>query len=160
MGKKVCIICHKELGAENAAKVKEDFFIESIRNLKRFLGVAQLNELYVCEPDIQKHAEKRRRFERNAVIGSTIVALFVLATIGLPILSGRFDILGFFSSILVGIVIILLIALFMYVPAIDPLRQVAAQEIKKPANISRSVRTSFSSLEVSKTSRKTAKKGE
>lgn len=134
MGKK-CIICQKDLAGESAAKVKEDFIIQWIRKIKQAANIAQNNELYVCEADIKPHAEKRKKFERNAVIGTTIAILFVLIVIGLPLLSGRFDLVTCFSALVIGVVLLIGVVLFMYTPAIEPVSligSVATKPVARP----------------------------
>lgn len=129
MGKK-CIICQKDIAGQSAAKVKEDFIIQWIRKLKQTAHIAQNNELYVCEADIKVHAEKRKKFERNAVIGTTIAILFVLIVIGLPLLSGRFDVITCFSALVIGVVLLTAVVLFMYTPAIEPISLIRSTPVK------------------------------
>ncbi len=134
MASKKCIICGKEVSGWNAARVKEDSIIASIRKIKQVLGVAQGNELYVCESDLRNHAEKRKKFERNVVISSTIAILVVLIIIGIPLLAGKFELITFFSSITIGILIIAVEILFEYTPAVGQLEAISGQtvsEIKK-----------------------------
>lgn len=124
MALKKCIICSKDILEGNAAKVKEDFIIDGIRKIKRVFNAAQGNELYVCENDVKNHAEKRKKFERNIVISSTIAILVILIIIGIPLFAGRFDIGIFFSSIAIGLVIISVEILFEYTPAVGQIEAV------------------------------------
>ena len=115
---KICIICHQVVSQGKAARVKDDAVIQGIRGLKRLLRIAQNNELYVCEKDLPVHAEKRKKFEKELLIigGVAIAVLFLL--IGLPLLSGRFDISLFVSSIFISFLIVLFGILFKYAPAV------------------------------------------
>jgi fatty acid desaturase len=121
---KKCIICQQDIAGGRAAPVKNDLIIETIRKLKKMLGVAQGNELYVCENDFKSHAEKRKKFERNVVIFSTVALLIVLIMIGLPLLAGHFDVVTFLSSIAIGAIIVLLVILFEYTPATGELEEI------------------------------------
>lgn len=127
---KICMICGKELKEGKAAKVKDDAVIKTIRDLKRRLGIAQNNELYVCEKDLVTHEKKRKKFERDMVIVSTVALLIVLILIGLPLLMGRFDIGTTISAIFIGLIIVFILALFEYTPAVSKLEDVTAEQVR------------------------------
>ena len=114
---RVCIVCQKEV--KSGARVREDPAIRLIRTVKRLLGIARNNELYVCAQDIPAHAQRRKNFEKNLIIASVIGALLVLVLIVLPLLAGRLDVIGLVSALFIGVLIVLAVVFFRYTPAIE-----------------------------------------
>ena len=116
----ICIICHAEVMKTNAMlKIKEDSVINTIRKIKKTLGIAQNNTLYVCEKDGETYQKKRKQFENDLIVyGGVAVVLFIFLT-GLPLLSGRFDVRLFASSLFLSGLIVVFIVLFRYVPDVE-----------------------------------------
>ncbi|MFH2106071.1 MAG: hypothetical protein ABII22_02335 [Candidatus Micrarchaeota archaeon] len=118
---KVCIICEKEVKGSNsgAKKVKIDVVIKAIRSMKSFLKVAKNNGLYVCKKDFESYRKKREKFERDMVLVSAIAAIVVLVLIGIPLLSGRLNLLDVFASLFLGVLLLAFGVIFRYTPAIE-----------------------------------------
>ena len=119
---KVCIACQADVEGKQAVPIKEDRIIRVIRAIKRVFGVAQMNELYVCQADLPKHAERRRSFERTMLFASIfagIMVLLILYSIVTTLLgSGHFDLWAPVSAIVVAF-FVLTLPLFRYTPAIE-----------------------------------------
>lgn len=115
---KVCIICHDGVTG-NALKVKDDFIINSIRGIKRLFRIAQNNQLFVCNKDINIHKEKRKKFEKELLVISAIVVIIILLLNGLSLLSGRFQFSMLLSSLFIAMFIILFAIIFKYAPAVE-----------------------------------------
>jgi|GEM_PF-1001448 len=116
---KVCIVCEKDVEGKSAVPIKEDAIIRTIRGVKQFFKIAQGNELYVCEADIQKHMEKRRGFERSLIFFGVLAALVILLLVGSLLLSGHFDIIAFLFAIVLGLLILVFAVVFKYAPGLD-----------------------------------------
>ena len=130
---KVCISCQKEVEGKKAIPVKEDRIIRVIRAIKRTFGIAQMNELYVCEDDIKKHIERRRAFEKSMLFASVFAGIILVLVIGALLLSGRFDLWAFVSAFIVG-AFVLALPIFRYAPGQegDVATEVPAGKPKKP----------------------------
>lgn len=118
-GSKVCIICHQQVSSGNAAKVREDVVIRSIRSIKKMLNISQNNELFVCEKDLETHKGKRKKFEKEFSVICAFAVMLVLLLNGLPLLGGRFELGTFISSIVIAALILLFAIVFKYAPAAD-----------------------------------------
>ena len=136
---KVCVIQHKdgiqEIKGGTAAKVKEDALISGIRGVKKIFRIAQNNELYVCENDYEIVLQKRKKFEKNVVFIIVLSVIIMLVLVGLPLLSGRFELGVFFSALFIGILIIGGGVIFKYSPVLGPLEEIkkstSTEHIKK-----------------------------
>jgi hypothetical protein len=115
---KVCIACQKEMGGVKAVPVKEDRIIKTIRAVKRAMGIAQMNELYVCETDLAEHMKRRKSFEKSLLFASVLAGLIVVVVLVALLLSGRFDLWAIISSLIIG-GFILVLPLFKYSPAVE-----------------------------------------
>jgi len=128
---KVCIICGNEIKKDAAYRVKEDVVIAWLRRIKRRLGVAKNNELFVCKSDYEKYKEKRQQFERNFTFASALSAVIILLIIIVPILFGSLpSISGIFFGIVVGM-FLLLMSLISYLPAVEEEIEVLEEKTKK-----------------------------
>jgi len=106
-----CVICSKE--NVQGALVIEDVIIRIIRAIKSRFGIAKGYKLVVCN-DCEKEYEKRRKtFERNLILygGLGVVIALILMFI-------NFSIGSFLSGLLLFLVLIIF-ALFKYVPKIE-----------------------------------------
>lgn len=125
---KVCVIQHKdgmqEIKSGKAARVKEDALISGIRGVKKIFRIAQNNELYVCENDYEKVVQKRKKFEKNVVFIIVLSVIIMLFLVGLPLLSGKFELGIFFSALFIGTLIILGGVIFKYSPVLGPLEEI------------------------------------
>ena len=115
---RVCIISRKEVPAGTGTPIKEDAIIRGIRNIKGKLGILQNNELVVSDESMEEYKKKRAKFEKMAVIHTTIAAFVVLILIFAPILLGFFNIMSILFAFVLGIMIAGL-ALLSYIPAIE-----------------------------------------
>ncbi len=128
---KVCIICQKGISG-NAAKVKNDGVIDAIRKIKNALKVAQNNELYVCNADMQAYADRRKKFEKDVVAYGVLALAVVIMLVGLPLLGGKFDIIVLIYSLLLGTIVFVLGAMIKYVPAIEKITVQPTEKIEVP----------------------------
>lgn len=115
---KVCISCQKPIEGTRAVRVKEDRIIRTIRTIKKFLGIAQMNELYVSEEHLEEHLKRRRSFEKSMLFASVFSGLIIIVVVVALLLSGRFDLWAIFSALIIG-VFILALPLFKYAPAVE-----------------------------------------
>lgn len=115
---KVCIMCQKDVEGQQATPVREDRIIKTIRSIKTFFHMAQNNQLYVCEADMQKYIERRKSFEKSMLFASVFAGLIVILIVGALIISGHFDIWAVVSAIVIAI-FILMLPLFKYFPAVE-----------------------------------------
>ncbi|MFH1394057.1 MAG: hypothetical protein ABII71_03315 [Candidatus Micrarchaeota archaeon] len=116
---KICIVCQKDVAGTRAVRVKEDRIIGVIRKVKRTLGIAANNELYVSEDCIDKHKERRRAFEKSMLFFGILAVIVVLLMLSTIVMSGRFDIGIILSAFLIGGFILLFALIFKYTPALE-----------------------------------------
>ncbi|MEW6036588.1 MAG: hypothetical protein AB1529_08310 [Candidatus Micrarchaeota archaeon] len=129
---KVCVSCQQDVSAKKAMPVKEDRIIKGIRAAKKLLGIAQMNELFVCEECMQKHLERRRSFEKTMLFASVFAGLLLVIIILVPLLSGRFDPWAVVSGVIVAL-FILTLPVFKYAPAVEGVSANAFKMAAKPA---------------------------
>ncbi len=116
---KVCVTCQADVGGKRAFPVREDRVIGAIRAAKRALGVAQNNQLFVCEACLPKHMERRRSFEKTLLFAAVLAGIMLLVIVISPLLYGRFEAAAIFSGIVVACLIVAMPVLFKYVPAVE-----------------------------------------
>jgi predicted nucleic acid-binding Zn ribbon protein len=150
---KVCVSCEKDVSGKAAVPVKEDRIIKAIRAIKKALRIAQNNELYVCSDCLEKHAQKRKSFERTMLIAALLAALLAVLVMLSPILSGRFDPVAFISGIVLALFILTLPVYFKYAPAAEV---AAGGGMPAPSMVAR---TAKSGKGAPATARKKAQKG-
>ncbi len=115
---KVCVSCQTNVEGKRATPVREDRIIKGIRAVKKALGLAQNNQLFVCENCMPKHLERRRSFEKTMLFASVFAGLLMLIIIIAPLLSGRFDPWAVVSGVVVSL-FILALPVFKYTPAVE-----------------------------------------
>lgn len=115
---KVCVICQGTIDSKTSMPIKEDKVIRLIRAIKKRLGIAQMNELYICKNDMQKHSERRKAFEKSVMFASILAGIILVISILSVALSGKLEIWGIVSGIMLACIIMLLPA-FKYTPAVD-----------------------------------------
>jgi hypothetical protein len=115
---KVCITCQSDVSAKTAYPIKEDRIIRTIRAVKKTLGIAQMNELYVCKDCLGKHAERRKSFEKSMLFSSVFAGLILVVLLAAIVLSGRFDAWAIVSAFIVA-GFILALPVFRYAPAVE-----------------------------------------
>lgn len=129
---RICIICEKE-PQRKAYAVKDDAIISTIRKVKKALGVARNNELFVDEDCLPVYKEKRKKFERNFVFyAAGAVIVFALIN-GLQLFYGHFSILTFISSLVLALLIVLLSMLNYATPPLAEPKGAPAPRKLKPA---------------------------
>lgn len=116
---KVCVSCEEDVAGKDAVAVKEDRVIRLIRSVKKTLRIAQMNELYVCSDCMVEHKKKRKSFEKTMLFASLLSALLALLVVIAPLLSGRIEIWGFFSGIILAAFVLTLPVYFKYTPAVE-----------------------------------------
>ncbi len=116
---RMCIITRKEVPRASGTPIREDSIIQAIRAIKGRLGILQNNELVVSNEALEEYKKKRAKFEKTAVIYTTLAAIFVVVFIFGPLFLGApFNIMGVFFAILVGVLFAGL-SLLSYIPALD-----------------------------------------
>ncbi len=135
---RICIICEKEPQGK-AYRVSDDAIIKLIRGVKQKLGIARNNELYVDEACLPAYREKRRKFEKNLVFYVAVAAIIFLLINGFQLAYGRFSIITFIASVVVGALVASLAVLNYATPPLEDggaMKESAAaapQEQKKKA---------------------------
>ncbi len=115
---KVCIACQTTVEGKKAIPIKEDRIIRVIRAIKRTFGIAQMNELYVCEEHLKEHKKRRSSFEKSMLFASVLAGIVVIMVLGALLLSGRLEPWPIFSAFVIG-VFVLALPLFKYAPALE-----------------------------------------
>lgn len=115
---KVCISCQTDVSSKTAYPIKEDRIIKVIRGVKKALGIAQMNELYVCKDCLPKHNERRKSFEKSMLFASVFAGLVLVILLAAIILSARFDAWAVISAFIVAGFIVVL-PVFKYAPAVE-----------------------------------------
>ncbi len=115
---KVCISCESDVAGKKAWPIKEDRIIKAVRALKKALGIAKMNELYVCANCLDKHKARRQGFEKSMLFASVLGGLIVIVMLGMVLLSGKLDLWAVVSSFVIGGFVIAL-PLFRYAPAVQ-----------------------------------------
>lgn len=116
---RICIYTQKSVEGQLAVPVKDDRVIRTIRTIKRFFGIAQMNELYVSVPHIEEHKKRRSSFEKSLLFASVFAGLIIVAVIVSLVLSGRFDLWAIISAFIIS-GFVLALPLFKYSPALQP----------------------------------------
>ncbi|MFN7991850.1 MAG: hypothetical protein U0R44_06885 [Candidatus Micrarchaeia archaeon] len=116
---KVCISCQKDVEGKPAAPVREDRIIRGIRKVKTVFGVAQNNQLFVCQACLPKHIERRKGFEKGMLFASVFSGLILVILIVAIILSGRFEPWAVVSAFIICGFILLMPIFFQYAPSVD-----------------------------------------
>ena len=115
---RMCIVSRKVVPKGKGTPIKEDAIIRTIRKIKGKLGILQNNELVVSDEKMEEYKKKRAKFEKMAVIHTTIAAVFVIALVIGPLLMGAaFNIVSVFFALVLGVMIVAL-ALLGYIPAL------------------------------------------
>ena len=116
---RICIVSRKEVPAGKGTPIRQDAVLRGIRKIKARLGILQNNELVVSDECLEKYKKKRSKFEKMAVIHTTIAAVLVLILVFGPLLLGApFNIVSIFFALVLGVMIAAL-ALLSYVPGLD-----------------------------------------
>lgn len=116
---RLCIVSREEVPKGEGTPIREDAIIRSIRKVKARLGILQNNELVVSDEKLEEYKKKRSKFEKMAVIHTTIAAVFVILLVIGPLLMGAaFNIVSIFFALVLGVMIVAL-ALLGYVPALE-----------------------------------------
>lgn len=113
---KVCIVCSKEVAG--GYKVEDDFVIRAIRKLKRYLGVARNNELYVCEGCVEEYRKKRSKYERELVTHAVLASIVLIVMVVLPIFTSGFSLMAVALGLLLA-AIIMAFSIFSHRPKIE-----------------------------------------
>ncbi len=116
---RMCIVSREEVPKGKGTPIKEDGIIRTIRRIKGKLGILQNNELVVSDEKLEEYKKKRSKFEKMAVIHTTIAAVFVIVLVVGPLLMGAaFNIVSVFFALVLGVMIMAL-ALLGYIPALE-----------------------------------------
>lgn len=116
---KIDIITKEEIKQGEAYRVKNDIVIDTIVRIKKFMGKYQGNELYVAKSSLEQYRKIRKDFE-NSILMVTVMAvaflvLFVISGLN-NIEQAIFSLLG---AIVLGGMLLLLVVLTKYIPAIE-----------------------------------------
>lgn len=129
---RVCIICEKE-PAGKAYAVRDDAVIKAIRAVKRKLGVARNNELYVDEACLPAYREKRKKFEKNMVFYIAIGAVIFILVNGFQIAYGRFSLITFLASAVLALMIAAMAVLNYATPPLESMEAAMKEPAAAPA---------------------------
>lgn len=116
----VCINCEKE---GPGTPVKEDWVIRGIRSVKQRLNIARNAQLVVCADCLEKHEEKRKKFEKNLVMyaGIAVILTFLLLAFAL-FFGSNTDLWAILRILFLGaclVALFVVLAFFHYVPAVQ-----------------------------------------
>ena len=127
---KVCIVGKEEL--KSGYPIKEDAVIKVIRTLKKKLKISTGNELMVCEKHLEEAKKKRKEFEGSVIKLVALVSVIAVIAIILAVINNTFNLLPatFALLILLGLLMVVL-ALFRYYPAVDEGKRAAKPSGKK-----------------------------
>ncbi|MDD5340723.1 MAG: hypothetical protein PHV13_05795 [Candidatus ainarchaeum sp.] len=115
---RVCISCEADVSGKKAWPIKEDRIIKAVRTVKKALGIARMNELYVCANCLGKHRARRQAFEKSMLFASVLGGLIVIVMLAMVLISGRLDIWAVVSTIVIG-AFVMALPLFRYAPAVQ-----------------------------------------
>ncbi len=115
---RICIYTQKSVDGQLAIPVQDDRIIRTIRSVKKFFGIAQMNELYVSAPHLEEHRKRRRGFEKSLLFASVFAGLIIVVVLFSLILSGRFDLWAIASAFIIA-GFVLALPLFKYSPALS-----------------------------------------
>ena len=129
---KVCIVGKEEL--KSGYPIKEDAVIKVIRTLKKKMKIATGNELMVCAKHLEEAKKKRKEFEGSIIKLVALVSVIAVIAIMLAIINNTFNLLPatFALLILLGLLMVVL-ALFRYYPAVDEGKKLAPSAKKRSA---------------------------
>lgn len=117
--KSICVVCRQE---KDGSPIQDDPYILLVRSLKGRLGMATGNRLVVCEADLPKYGEKRKRFERYIMwFGFLAILLVLMFLFSSPSIFG-------IPYLLLGVLLVMVIPLLTYFPGI---REEKAEPEKK-----------------------------
>jgi len=115
--KTACIVCKKE--GIKGTPVKQDVILDTIKKVKTRLGIVRGFKLVVCPDDIEVYRKKRSKFEKMAVLHTTVAAILIILLVFGPILLGApFNLMSIFFAFVLGVMVAAL-ALLSYVPALE-----------------------------------------
>lgn len=115
---KICVSCEMEVEGKKAFPIREDRIIKIVRTIKKAVGIAKMNELYVCEACQDKHTVRRKAFEKSMLFASVLAGLIVVVVLVMLLLSGKLDVWAVVSAFIIG-VFILVLPIFKYAPALE-----------------------------------------
>ncbi len=116
---RVCIVSREEVPPGTGTPIKQDAIIGTIRKIKAKLGILQNNELVVSDEHLEEYKKKRAKFEKMAVIYTTVAAVLVLLLVFAPLIFGApFNLMSILFALILGIMVAAL-ALLGYVPGIE-----------------------------------------
>jgi len=115
---KICIACEKDVEGMRAVRVKDDRVIRFFRSVKKTLGIARMNDLYVCEVDLPKHQERRKSFEKSMLFAVVLAGIVLVLVVIMLLLAGRFEVWALVSALIIS-GFILLLPFFRYAPAVE-----------------------------------------
>ena len=116
---KICIYTQESIEGQKAVRIKEDRIIRTIRTIKRAIGIARMNELYVSEPHLEEHRKRRKSFEKSMLFASVLAGLIVVVVVFSLLFAGNFDFWAIVSAFILG-AFVLVLPLFKYSPALEP----------------------------------------
>jgi hypothetical protein len=115
---RICIYTQKSVEGQLAIPVRDDRVIKTIRAVKKFFGIAQMNELYVSVPHLEEHKKRRRSFEKSLLFASVFAGLIIVVVLFSLFFSGRFDLWAIASAFIIS-GFVLALPLFKYSPALE-----------------------------------------
>ncbi len=155
---RICIYTQKSVDGQLAIPVQDDRVIKTIRAVKKFFGIAQMNQLYVSVPHLEEHKKRRRGFEKSLLFASVFAGLIIVVVIFSLVLSGRFDLWAIASAFIIS-GFVLALPLFKYSPAIearDPI--VVGNVAPPPVQEAQPMQTAVVQKAPKKSAKKTVKK--
>jgi hypothetical protein len=128
---RICIYTQKSVDGQLAVPVRDDRVIKTIRAVKKFFGIAQMNKLYVSVPHLEEHKKRRRGFEKSLLFASVFAGLIIVVVLFSLVLSGRFDLWAIASAFIIS-GFVLALPLFKYSPAVEMQDPIVVGNSKSP----------------------------
>ncbi|MEK6978973.1 MAG: hypothetical protein AABW86_02025 [Candidatus Micrarchaeota archaeon] len=125
-----CAICNGTNGVKGI-RVKNDFVVGAARRIKKLLNKPLNNNVFLCGEHMKDQMEKRKKFEKAAMIAGIVTMFVVLVLVALPVFLGRFDFRNIIVSIIFIAIIVLFTLIFRYAPSIEVMGSEAARKEEK-----------------------------
>ncbi|MEM4367367.1 MAG: hypothetical protein QW035_04565 [Candidatus Anstonellales archaeon] len=123
--KKKCYPVEEDVVIKNLRKIKISLN-EFIRGFYKDFNIVKGYSICICEDHLKEFEEKRKKFERTLAINVIIAVVIIMALTFFPLIfTLSLNITGFFGSLLLAVIIILM-SLIYYTPKAskEPIKEV------------------------------------
>ncbi|MCS7122446.1 MAG: hypothetical protein NZ908_00605 [Candidatus Micrarchaeota archaeon] len=131
---KIDIITKEEIKNGEAYRVKRDIVIDVIVRIKKLLGKYQGNELYVSKNSLEQYRKMRKDFETSIFMVTVFAAVFMVLFLITGLNNIQQALFSLIGAIILGTMLIVLVILTKYVPAIEETPVMIGEEGGKENN--------------------------